>query len=53
VRPPAPRLLALENLALVEYATFLAAAPFLALPRDGDDHPVLVVPGFTASDRST
>ena len=30
MHPPAPRLLALENLAVVEYATFLAAAPFLA-----------------------
>ena len=53
MHPPAPRLLALENLAVVEYAAFLAAAPFLAFHRDGDDHPVLVLPGFTASDRST
>lgn len=52
-RPP-NRLLALaEGRALLELAAFVATSPLLAaLPR-GDGHPVLVLPGFLASDSST
>ncbi|MFO1254277.1 MAG: alpha/beta hydrolase [Sphingomonadaceae bacterium] len=52
-RPP-HRLLALaEGRALVELASFYALRPLLGkLPR-GDGHPVLVLPGFLASDSST
>ena len=38
---------------MVEYATFLAAAPLFTATQRGESHPVLVLPGFTASDRST
>lgn len=52
-RPP-HRLLALaEGRALFELAAFYAMRPLLStLPR-GDGHPVLVLPGFLASDSST
>lgn len=53
VRPPDFRLLFLEQLAALEYATFLTWRPLLRLVRRGDHHPVLVLPGFTATDRST
>ena len=36
-----------------ELAALTASAPFLNLAPRGDGHPVLVLPGFTASDRST
>lgn len=52
--PPSPMLLALEGRALFEWAAFAAARPWLVrnAPR-GDDHPVMVLPGLIASDRST
>lgn len=52
-RPP-HRLLALaEGRAVLELAAFYATRPLLSgLPR-GDGHPVLVLPGFLASDSST
>ncbi len=53
IRPPSYTLLALEQLAALEYATFLTWRSLLWLVPDGDRHPVLVLPGFTASDRST
>ena len=53
VRPP-HRLLALaEGRALFELASFFAMRPLLNLLPKGDGHPVLVLPGFLASDRST
>jgi pimeloyl-ACP methyl ester carboxylesterase len=52
-RPPGGLRMLLEARAPFEYAASLAARPWLArLPR-GDGHPVLVLPGFGASDRST
>lgn len=52
-RPPGALRLLLETRAPLEFAASLAARPWLArLPR-GDGHPVLVLPGFGASDRST
>ena len=41
------------NRALLEFATLPIAAPLLRQAAKGDGHPVLVMPGFTASDRST
>jgi pimeloyl-ACP methyl ester carboxylesterase len=53
VGPPRPTLQVLEQLSLLEYGTLCAAAPGLCLRRDADGGPVLVLPGFTASDDST
>jgi len=39
--------------ALTEMASLFASAPFLLTVKSGDRHPVLVLPGFAASDRST
>lgn len=53
--PPPPALFLTEPVrAAAEWSAFAAAFPVLAatLPR-GDGHPVLVLPGFIASDRST
>ena len=53
VRPP-HRLLALaEARAVFELASFYALRPLLGLLPKGDGHPVLVLPGFLASDSST
>ena len=38
---------------VAEYALFIAAEPLLHLAPTGDGHPVLVLPGFLADDRST
>lgn len=52
-RAPSRLMLLAETRALVEFAAFYATFPMLAgLPR-GDGHPVLVLPGFLASDNST
>lgn len=53
-RPPSA-LLALTELprALVELGSLPFAAPLLATAPRGDGHPVLVLPGFVASDLST
>ena len=53
LRRPSYVLLALEQLAWVEYSAFPAAFGVLSLTKPGNGHPVLVLPGFTASDRST
>lgn len=55
VRIPRPnaRLLPLEGRALFELAALLPAYPFLRRAPAGDGHPVLVLPGFMASDLST
>ncbi|MGH9086293.1 MAG: esterase/lipase family protein [Acidimicrobiales bacterium] len=53
LRAPAPPLRALEGFALVESWAALPSLPLLALAPRGDRHPVLVLPGFTASDTGT
>lgn len=53
IRPPRPRLLLLEGRALLELAALLPAYPLLKRAPRGDGHPVLVLPGFMASDFST
>ena len=53
LRPPPLRLFAAESLTVAELGAFAAASPFLRLLGRGDEHPVLVLPGFTADDRST
>jgi pimeloyl-ACP methyl ester carboxylesterase len=45
--------LALEGRALWEAGALMPALPLLALAPRGDGHPVLVLPGWLASDRST
>jgi pimeloyl-ACP methyl ester carboxylesterase len=53
LKAPGPLLLLLEGRAVWEYAALIAAIPWLRrLPR-GDGHPVLVIPGFGASDLTT
>src|SRR3712207_8051804 len=54
IKPPS-MLLALTELqrAMFELSTLPAAAPILGMAPKGDGHPVLVLPGFTASDKST
>jgi pimeloyl-ACP methyl ester carboxylesterase len=54
VRPPTPILQALETAWLpLEAAGFWAIRPFLRTIGRGDHHPVLLLPGFGASDQST
>jgi len=52
-KPPSQLLLALEVRGIWELQAFFAAYPLLRLASRGDGHPVLVLPGFTASDMST
>lgn len=51
--PPSKLLLALELRGLFEVNAFFAAYPLLRLAPRGDGHPVLVLPGLSASDSST
>ena len=51
--PPSKLLLALETRAWAEFAAFLLTTPWLRRLPKGDGHPVLVIPGFGASDLST
>ena len=53
ISPPALALLALEGRAVLEFGALVAAWPVLTLSPRGDGHPVLVLPGFLASDHST
>ncbi|HUI25360.1 MAG TPA: alpha/beta hydrolase [Candidatus Kryptonia bacterium] len=53
IRPPRAALLLLEGRALLELAACVAAYPVLKRAPRGDGHPVLVLPGFGASDFST
>jgi pimeloyl-ACP methyl ester carboxylesterase len=53
ITPPRRGLLLLEGRALLELAALLPAYPFLRRAPAGDGHPVLVLPGFMASDFST
>lgn len=50
---PSPLLTLMEGRALFEIGALQAASPLLRLTGRGDRHPVLVLPGFTADDRST
>ncbi len=52
-RPPGPLLMMLEARAPWEWASMLAAMPWLARLPVGDGHPVLVFPGLGANDLST
>ena len=53
-KPPTLLLTAMEvQRALLELSTLPAALPLLRKAPKGDGHPVLVLPGFTASDIST
>jgi pimeloyl-ACP methyl ester carboxylesterase len=53
LRPPGLLELALEARAPFEYGAAIAAMPLLRRAPRGDGHPVLVLPGLGASDRST
>lgn len=50
---PSKLLLLSEGRALLEFGLGVAALPALLSAKRGDGHPVLVLPGFLASDRST
>jgi pimeloyl-ACP methyl ester carboxylesterase len=52
-RPPSKLLQLLEFRAFSEFGASLALLPFLRRAPRGDGHPVLVLPGLIASDRST
>lgn len=53
IAPPKRHLLFLEGRALLEFAATLSAYPLLRRAPRGDGHPVLIFPGFMASDFST
>lgn len=53
IRPPRLSLLALELAGPGELGLMALASPVLAMARQGDGHPVLVLPGFTADDVAT
>ena len=53
ILPPSPFLFALEGRAWLEFAALVPALPLLARAPRGDGHPVLVLPGWLMSDRST
>lgn len=53
LKPPSRALLALEGRALWELGLLWQSLPALRLAPRGDGHPVLVLPGFIASDVST
>ena len=53
-RPPSQMLNLTEPMrAMFELGTLHLSEPWLSSLRGGDGHPVLVIPGFTAGDRST
>ena len=54
VRPPTPALQVMEAMWLpLEATVFLCLRPLLRTLGAGDQHPVLILPGFGASDEST
>ena len=53
VKPPPFAFLATEGRGLLDIPALLAAAPFLAAAPRGQPHPVMVLPGLGADDRST
>lgn len=50
---PAPILQLMESRAVFELGAIWAASPFLRMIGRGDNHPVLILPGFLADDPST
>lgn len=50
---PASILTVLESRAIFELGATMAASPLLRLAGRGDEHPVLVLPGFMGGDRSS
>lgn len=53
MQPPSQFLLLAEARAALELGAFVGAYPLLRMLPPGDDHPVMVLPGFVASDNST
>ena len=53
VQPPHPLLVLAEGRAILELGSFYALRGLLSRLPKGDGHPVLVLPGFMASDTST
>ena len=53
LKPPSALLFAMEGRAMFEWASFGLAWPWLKTASRGDGHPVLVLPGLVAGDRST
>lgn len=53
LEPPSGRLLLSEGRALVEFGALIGAYPLLRTLPEGDGHPVLIFPGFVATDVST
>src|SRR5436190_22881899 len=53
LKPPSKLLLAIEGRAIFELGAFFLAYPLLRTAPRGDGHPVLVLPGLGASDKST
>jgi hypothetical protein len=53
IKSPSLALLATEGRGLLDIAGLLAAAPLLATAPRGEPHPVVVLPGLGADDRST
>jgi pimeloyl-ACP methyl ester carboxylesterase len=53
IRPPSPLLFAVEGRGILGIARLFAAAPFLTTAPRGEPHPVIVLPGMGAGDRST
>jgi pimeloyl-ACP methyl ester carboxylesterase len=53
MKPPHRGLLLVEGRAWIEFAGSVLARPILDTAPKGDGHPVLLLPGFLASDRST
>lgn len=53
LKSPSALLLAMEGRAMIEWASFALTWPWLKNAVRGDGHPVLVLPGLAAGDRST
>src|ERR1700739_804247 len=53
IKPPSFALLASERRGLLDIPALLASAPILATAPRGQPHPVVVLPGLGADDRST
>ncbi len=53
IRAPSKLKLLLEGRGLLDIPALFAAAPFLSMAPRGERHPVLIVPGLGANDRST
>ncbi|MFV0524158.1 MAG: lipase family alpha/beta hydrolase [Acidimicrobiales bacterium] len=53
VEAPSPLLQLMESRVVFELGAFLASSPLLRMVGRGDNHPVLVLPGFIGGDDST